>query len=87
MPHYMIKAWIDLKRLAATLTRDMVFPTYALNRKSYKSAHRHPRFEFEFTEADGHTLLFGTPSEYGAIHHFGGSSGMSPQNAAIPTRP
>ncbi|MGF1727202.1 phage virion morphogenesis protein [Photobacterium nomapromontoriensis] len=30
---------------------------------------------------------FGTNSEYGAIHHFGGSTEMRPQNAAIPARP
>ena len=33
------------------------------------------------------SLEFGTPSEYGAIHHFGGSEDMRPQNAAIPARP
>ncbi|MGF1680213.1 phage virion morphogenesis protein [Photobacterium minamisatsumaniensis] len=32
-------------------------------------------------------MTFGTPYEYGAIHHFGGSPEMRPQNAAIPTRP
>lgn len=30
---------------------------------------------------------FGTNYEYGAIHHFGGSPEMRPQNAAIPARP
>jgi len=42
----------DLKRLASTLTRDVVFPIYALNGKSYQSQHRHPRFEFEITEPE-----------------------------------
>ncbi|EOX1534567.1 phage virion morphogenesis protein [Vibrio cholerae] len=32
-------------------------------------------------------LSFGTSSEYGAIHHFGGSPEMRPSNAAIPARP
>ncbi|OZS41961.1 phage virion morphogenesis protein [Photobacterium sanguinicancri] len=32
-------------------------------------------------------ITFGTPYEYGAIHHFGGTSDMRPQNAAIPARP
>lgn len=31
-------------------------------------------------------LLFGTPMEYGAIHQFGGTPTMRPQNAAIPQR-
>lgn len=37
--------------------------------------------------ATGLNLFFGTPQEYGAIHHFGGSDGMRPANAAIPARP
>lgn len=36
--------------------------------------------------ATGSNLFFGTPSEYGAIHQFGGSPEMRPQNAAIPKR-
>jgi phage virion morphogenesis protein len=32
-------------------------------------------------------LFFGTNTEYGAIHQFGGSEGMRPSNAAIPARP
>lgn len=35
----------------------------------------------------GDSLFFGTPMEYGAIHHFGGTPGMRPQNAAITARP
>ncbi|EMY6610571.1 phage virion morphogenesis protein [Vibrio parahaemolyticus] len=37
--------------------------------------------------ATGSNLFFGTPTEYGAIHHFGGSEDMRPANAAIPARP
>lgn len=37
--------------------------------------------------ATGSNLFFGTPQEYGAIHHFGGSEGMRPSNAAILARP
>lgn len=33
----------DLKRLAATLTRDIVYPLYALNCKSFNDARRIPR--------------------------------------------
>ncbi|EKO3713586.1 DUF935 domain-containing protein [Vibrio metschnikovii] len=42
----------DLKRLAQTLTRDVVYPLYALNGKSYHHPRRHPRFEFEIAEAE-----------------------------------
>ncbi|MDO6497335.1 phage virion morphogenesis protein [Photobacterium sanguinicancri] len=37
--------------------------------------------------ASAHSFEFGTPYEYGAIHHFGGTPEMRPQNAAIPARP
>ncbi|MCG9624632.1 phage virion morphogenesis protein [Vibrio mediterranei] len=37
-------------------------------------------------QVSGQGLDFGTALEYGAIHHFGGSSDMRPQNAAIPAR-
>ncbi|MDO6497338.1 DUF935 domain-containing protein [Photobacterium sanguinicancri] len=47
----------DLKRIAATLTRDLVFPLYALNGKSYRTRHRIPHFEFELTEAEDIQLL------------------------------
>ncbi|UTV30174.1 DUF935 domain-containing protein [Photobacterium atrarenae] len=47
----------DLKRIAATLTRDLVFPLYALNGKSYRTRHRIPRFEFELTEAEDIKVL------------------------------
>lgn len=42
----------DLKQLAQTLTRDLVFPLYALNCKSYRSAERHPRLTFDVTEPE-----------------------------------
>ncbi|OZS41964.1 DUF935 domain-containing protein [Photobacterium sanguinicancri] len=47
----------DLKRIAATLTRDLVFPLYALNGKSYRNRHRIPRFEFDLTEAEDIQML------------------------------
>ncbi|WP_413466708.1 phage virion morphogenesis protein [Photobacterium sp.] len=33
------------------------------------------------------SFAFGTPLEYGAIHHYGGKADMSPQNTVVPTRP
>ena len=42
----------DLKRLAATLTRDLVYPLYALNCKSFNDARRIPRFEFDTAESE-----------------------------------
>ncbi len=42
----------DLMRLAATLTRDVVYPLYALNGKSYQHPRRHPKFEFETAEPE-----------------------------------
>lgn len=42
----------DLSRLAATLTRDLVYPMYALNGKSYSQPRRSPRFEFETAEPE-----------------------------------
>ena len=42
----------DLKSLAATLTRDLVYPLYALNGKSYRSPRRMPRLEFDLTVAE-----------------------------------
>lgn len=47
----------DLKQLAATLTRDLVFPLYALNCKSYRDAKRHPRLIFDVTEAEDLALF------------------------------
>lgn len=42
----------DLARLQATLTRDLVYPLYALNCKSYNDARRIPRFEFDVSESE-----------------------------------
>lgn len=41
----------DLKQLAQTLTRDLVFPLYALNCKSFSGNRRLPRLVFDTTEA------------------------------------
>ncbi|OUR62048.1 hypothetical protein A9Q74_06260 [Colwellia sp. 39_35_sub15_T18] len=42
----------DLKQIANTLTRDLVFPMYYLNGKSYQHPQRCPKFEFDITEAE-----------------------------------
>lgn len=42
----------DLKRLAATLTRDLIYPLYALNCKSFNDARRIPRLEFDVAESE-----------------------------------
>lgn len=42
----------DLKRLQATLSRDLVYPLYALNCKSFNDARRIPRFEFDVSESE-----------------------------------
>lgn len=42
----------DLQALQNTLTRDIVYPLYVLNGKSFKSPRRHPRFEFDSTEPE-----------------------------------
>ncbi|MFZ7107899.1 DUF935 domain-containing protein [Avibacterium avium] len=42
----------DLKRLQATLTRDLVYPLYALNCPSYNDARRIPRLEFDIAESE-----------------------------------
>lgn len=42
----------DLRQLAATLTRDLVYPLYALNGKSYQGPRRSPRLEFDVTEPE-----------------------------------
>ncbi|MCG9722120.1 DUF935 domain-containing protein [Shewanella sp. Isolate7] len=41
----------DLGLLAETLSRDLIFPLYALNCKSYQSHRRYPRLVFDTTEA------------------------------------
>lgn len=42
----------DAKQLAATLTRDLIVPLYALNGASYSNNNRHPRFEFDLSEPE-----------------------------------
>lgn len=39
------------------------------------------------TEHDERSATAGTPSEYAAIHQFGGTPGMPPGPAAVPARP
>ncbi len=41
----------DLQALQNTLTRDIVYPLYMLNGKSFRSPRRHPRFEFDTKKA------------------------------------
>ena len=41
----------DARQLARTVTRDLVYPIYALNGRSYDNPMRLPQFEFDFTEA------------------------------------
>ena len=42
----------DCAALQASITRDIIYPLYALNGKSYRSPRRCPRFEFDTTEAE-----------------------------------
>lgn len=42
----------DLKQIAATLTRDVVFPMFALNGLSFSGKDRIPRFEFDLTQPE-----------------------------------
>jgi phage gp29-like protein len=42
----------DLKQLAATLTRDLIYPLYVLNGTSYQNQRRIPRLEFDVTEPE-----------------------------------
>lgn len=42
----------DLKAVAATLTRDVVYPMYVLNGKSFSSPRRIPRLEFDLHEGE-----------------------------------
>lgn len=46
----------DAKQLAATLTRDLVFPLYALNCQSYDNQRRKPIFEFDLSEPEDITV-------------------------------
>lgn len=42
----------DVRQLAATLTRDLVYPLYALNGKSFQTPRRLPQIEFDTTEPE-----------------------------------
>lgn len=42
----------DARQLAATLTRDLIYPLVALNRGGVDSLRRCPRFEFDLSEAE-----------------------------------
>lgn len=42
----------DLKALAATLTRDVIYPLYVLNGKSFSSPRRIPRLEYDLNEGE-----------------------------------
>lgn len=46
----------DAKQLAATITRDLILPLYSLNGVSFSSPRRHPRFEFDVTQAEDITM-------------------------------
>lgn len=47
----------DLTALENSLTRDIIYPLYALNGRSYQSPHRHPRFEFDIGAPEDLTQL------------------------------
>jgi len=47
----------DARSLAATLTRDLVYPLLALNRGGVESLRRCPRFEFDLGEAEDLALF------------------------------
>jgi len=49
----------DLRQLAATLTRDLVYPLFALNGKSFQGPRRCPRLEFDVTEPEDMQSLAG----------------------------
>ena len=42
----------DAKQVAASFTRDVIYPMYALNGKSFSGPRRMPRFEFDLTEPE-----------------------------------
>lgn len=42
----------DAKQIAATITRDLIYPLYALNGRSFAGPHRMPRFEFDLSEPE-----------------------------------
>ncbi|MGY3910754.1 DUF935 domain-containing protein [Aeromonas piscicola] len=47
----------DLMQLAHTLNRDLVFPLYALNARSYRSPGRLPKLVFDTTEPEDMTMF------------------------------
>ncbi len=47
----------DLMQLAATLNRDLIFPLYALNARSYSNPRRVPKFVFDTTEPEDITAF------------------------------
>ncbi|WP_339331739.1 DUF935 domain-containing protein [Aeromonas caviae] len=49
----------DLRQLAATLTRDLVYPLFALNGKSFQGPRRSPRLAFDVTEPEDMQSLAG----------------------------
>ena len=42
----------DAKQIAASITRDLIYPMYALNGRSFSAPHRLPRFEFDLSEPE-----------------------------------
>ena len=42
----------DAKQIANTITRDLIYPMYALNCRSYRGPRRIPRFEFDLSTPD-----------------------------------
>ncbi|MEE2025039.1 DUF935 domain-containing protein [Alkalimonas mucilaginosa] len=47
----------DLAALEQTLTRDIIYPLYALNGKSFRDYRRHPRFQFDTSEGEDYTKI------------------------------
>lgn len=47
----------DLKQIAATITRDIIYPLYVLNGRSYQTPRRLPRFEFNIVEPQDIKLM------------------------------
>lgn len=42
----------DARQLAASITRDIIYPLYALNGRSYSNPRRHPRFIFQLQQPE-----------------------------------
>lgn len=47
----------DAKQLSATITRDLILPLYCLNGISFSNPRRHPKFEFDITQAEDITAF------------------------------